>query len=175
MYYEMKTERLFLRPMNISDLQAVHEYDSDNENTRFMLNMPNSTIQETQEYLTNAANEWEKVRPYFYKFAIVLNGSVIGMAAVYLDEKREIAELGYILNKKYWGNGYALEAARAAKDFALNFLHVKKIFAHCDYRNAASARLMEKIGLKLESDDGVRIYTKRYETARELTYSFTVD
>ena len=47
--------------------------------------------------------------------------------------------------------------------------------AQCDYRNAPSARLMEKIGLKLESADGVRTYIKRNETARELTYSFTTD
>ena len=63
----------------------------------------------------------------------------------------------------------------AIKDFALNTLHLKKLVAQCDYRNAPSARLMEKIGLKLESDDGVRTYIKRNESARELTYSFTAD
>lgn len=175
MYYEMKTERLLLRPLSIADLETVHEFDSDDENTRFMLNMPNRTIQETAEYLTRAESEWKKDSPTFYKFAVLRNGSLIGAACVYLDDKREVCELGWVLNKKYWGNGYGLEAAFAVKDFALNVLSVKKIIAHCDHRNAASYRLMEKIGLKLESDNGTRFYPKKNETARELTFGLTVE
>lgn len=175
MYYEMKTERLFLRPVKIADLNSVHEYDSDYENTRYMRNMPNRTIQETTEFLTRAESEWAKDSPAFYKFAIMLDETLIGVASVYLDEKRAVAELGYILNKKYWGNGYALESALAIKDFALYVLHVRKIIATCDYRNTASYRLMEKIGLKLESDNGTRFYPKKNETARELTFSYTAE
>lgn len=171
MYYEIKTERLFLRPVNIADLTAVHEYDSDDENTRYMRNMPNRTLQETADFLFRATSEWEKDSPAFYKFAVELDGVLIGVASVYLDEKRMVGELGYILNKKYWGKGYALEAALAVKDFALNVLRVKKLIATCDCRNTASYRLIEKLGLKLENDNGTRFYPKKNETARELTFS----
>lgn len=175
MYYEIKTERLLLRPLNIADLETVHEYASDVENTRFMLYLPNRTKQETEEFLTRVTKEWEKEEPSFYEFAVVLNGLQIGAVSVSLDDKKEAGMLGWILNKKYHKAGYALEAALAIKDFALNVLHLKKIIADCDYRNEPSYRLMEKIGLKLESDNGVRTYIKRNETARELTYSFTVE
>lgn len=175
MYYEIQTNRLLLRPLNISDLNTVHEYASDYENSHFMLRLPNQTIEETADFLTRVTAEWEKSEPAFYEFAVVLNGLQIGHVSVYPDEDREVGELGWILNKRFQNNGYALESARAIKDFALNVLHLKKLIAQCDYRNAPSYRLMEKLGLKLESDDGIRIYIKRNETARELTYSLTVD
>ncbi len=175
MYYEIKTERLLLRPLNISDLKTVHEYATDEENTRFMMRLPNRTIEETTEFLTLVTKEWEKPEPTFYEFAIVSNGLHIGAMSVHLDESQEVGELGWILNKKFQGMGFATEAASAIKDFAFNILHLKKIIARCDHRNAPSYRLMERIGMTLESDDGVRTYTKRDETARELTYCLTVD
>ena len=175
MYHEIRTDRLLLRPLNITDLDSVHEYASDAENTRFMMRMPKRTLEETAEFLIAVTEEWEKDDPAFYEFAVILNGSLIGAVSVYLNDERNVGELGWILNKKFHKMGYASEAAIAIKDFALNTLHLKKLVAQCDYRNAPSARLMEKIGLKLESDDGVRTYIKRNESARELTYSFTAD
>lgn len=175
MYYEIKTQRLLLRPLDISDLKTVHEYASDEENTRYMLRLPSRTIEQTADFLSGAVNEWEKNESTFYEFAVVLNGLQIGAVSIYLDEKREVGELGWILNKRFQKCGYMTEAALAIKDFALNVLHLKKLIAQCDHRNAPSYRLMERIGLKLESSDGIRTYIKRNETARELTYSYTAD
>lgn len=79
-----------------------------------------------------------------------------------------------MLNKKYQKMGYAYEAARAVKDFALNNLRLKKLIAKCDYRNVSSYRLMERIGLKLESDNDTRFYPKRNEVQKELTYTLIV-
>lgn len=175
MYCEIKTQRLLLRPLNISDLKTVHEYASDEENTRFMMYFPLRTKEETAEYLARVTKEWEKNEPTFYEFAVVRSALQIGAVSVYLDESKEVGELGWILNKQFQGHGYATEAALAIKDFALNTLHVKKIVAQCDCRNAPSYRLMERIGLHLESDNGVRTYEKRKESARELTYCLTID
>ena len=171
MYIEIKTERLLLRPMNISDLETVHEYASDKENTKYLRFGPNESVEETTDFLSNVTKEWKKDAPDFYEFAIELDGKQIGAVCVYLDEKHESGEFGWILNKKYWGNGYATEAALALKDHVVKELKVKRLIAHCDARNTASARVMEKIGLKLESDDGIRVYFKRNETAMELMYS----
>ena len=175
MYYEMRTERLLLRPLNIADLKTVHEYASDIENVRFMMRLPNETIEETADFLTRVTQEWEKNEPTFYEFAVVLNGLQIGAVSVYADGKKEEGELGWILNKNYQRKGYAYEAARAVIDFAFNVLRLKKLVAQCDYRNVSSYRLMEKLGLKCESDDGTRFYSKRNETARELTYSLKIE
>ena len=172
MTIELKTNRLILRPLDIEDLNTVHAYASDIENTKYMIHLPNDIIEQTSQFLTNVTHEWQKDEPIFYEFAITLDGIQIGAVSVYLNEQRTEGELGWIINKNYWGKGYATEAAMAVKDFAINELKVSVIVAHCDYRNIASCKIMEKIGLVLVSDNCVRQYPKTAETSRELMYSF---
>ena len=174
MYYELRTPRLLLRPMGTGDLSSVHEYASDAENTRFMVYLPNDTIEETVAFLKRTEAEWQKSMPRVYEFAVVLGGRQIGAVSVSLNNSRDIGELGWIINKRYWKMGYAYEAAQAVYDFAVRELKVEKLIAFCDARNLSSRGLMEKLGLRLESGDGERIYVKSGERARELTYSKTV-
>ncbi|MDF2557194.1 MAG: GCN5-related N-acetyltransferase [Bacillales bacterium] len=173
--FTINTERLVLRPLSLSDLDTVHKYASDIENTSYMLNLPNDSVQETEQFLQRIVEEWNKDVPSFYELAIVLNGIHIGAVSVSLDESRQEGELGWIINKAYQGNGYATEAAKAIFNFALNNLKVKKVVAHCDCRNEPSIKVMDKIGLTLERDDGIRPYKENNEIIKELMYSFTVD
>lgn len=175
MYCELKTNRLLLRPLNISDLCSVYTYFSDEANTRYMVRLPDKSKEETLQFLSKVTDEWKKDNPICYEFAIVFNGEQIGNVSIALNEERTVGELGWIIKKKYWKKGFALEAALALKDFAINELKVLKLTAHCDCRNINSYRLMEKIGLKLESDDGMRTYPKSGETSKELIYSLVIN
>ncbi len=170
MYYEIKTERLLLRPLNVSDLKRVHEYASDKENTKYMMFLPHETETETKNFLLGAEAEWGKDNPQFYEFAVVLNGAQIGAVSLYLDETRLQGELGWIISKQFQQKGYATESAKAVIAFAENNLKLQKLTAQCDFRNVASAKVMQKLGMTLLSDNGTRTYAKRNETARELTY-----
>ncbi len=173
MFYEIKTDRLTLRPLGINDLETVHVYASDEETTKYMFWL-NRRTEETERFLIGVTKEWEKETPSFYEFAIVFDGLQIGAISVYLREAGKTGELGWILNKKYWKKGIASEAAYAIKDFAVNILKVEKLVAYCDYRHIASYSLMRKIGLTLEKDDGIRTYAKTGETVKELMYSLAV-
>lgn len=166
----IKTPRLVLRPLCLSDLKTTHEYASDLENTKYMLFLPNEAEQETADFLRTAEREWQKARPSYYEFAIVLDGAHIGAVSVSLLETSNQGEIGWIINKKYWNRGYASEAAGAVLDFAKTQLRLQSVIAQCDWRNVASARVMEKIGMGLVDRNGMRTYVKREETARELTY-----
>ena len=171
MYIELKTDRLRLCPLTAADLDAVHAYAGDPDNARYMMFLPKESKAETARFLTEVSAEWEKESPSFYEFAVLLDGTLIGAVSVYLDDTRTEGELGWILNKRYWGHGYAAESAAALRDFALHTLKLPRLVAHCDARNAASARVMEKIGMTLEDDTGMRQYQSRPETARELRYA----
>lgn len=174
MFFELKTERLILRPLSIEDLDTVHAYASDVENTKYMMHLPNDTTDETLHFLTRVTNEWQKDKPEFFEFAIMLEGRQVGAVSIYLNEQRTEGELGWILNKKYWGKGYATEAAMAVKDFAVNELKISMLMAHCDFRNTASCNVMKKIGLTVVKDNGVRKYPKTAETAKELLFLFAI-
>ncbi len=174
MYLELKTDRLLLRPLSLEDLDTVHIYASDIDNTKYMLCLPNKTIEETKQFLTNVHNEWEKNQPDFYEFAIILDDKQIGGISISLNEQRTEGELGWILNKNYWRKGYATEAALAVKNFAINELKISKLMACCDFRNTNSYNVMKKIGLVLESDNGVRQYKHTSEIAKEFIYSLVI-
>ncbi len=170
---ELQTERLVLRPLGAGDLQSVHAYASDAETTAYMLRLPNRTLQQTQQFLLCAEQEWQKQSPRFYEFAITLAGRQIGAVSLYLEEEEPAGELGWILQKRYWRQGFATEAALAVREFARG-LGLRRLTAHCDARNIASRRVMEKIGMMLEDDSGTRVYPNTGETARELLFGIAL-
>lgn len=128
--------------------------------------LPNTTEQETIEFLRSVEWEWQQKHPASFEFAIVLDNVQIGAISISLGEIAKQGEIGWILNKKYWNCGYVSEAALAVLDFAKNYLYFQKVIAQCDWRNGASAKVMEKIGMRLVDDKGMRTYLKREESAR---------
>jgi RimJ/RimL family protein N-acetyltransferase len=59
-------------------------------------------------------------------------------------------DLGYAFNQLYWGQGYATEATRALIQFGFTKLKLHRLWATCDQKNRASARVLEKAGLRYE-------------------------
>ena len=171
MYLEIKTSRLTLRPLSTSYLTTTHEYASDLDVTKYMYYLPNHTVAETLQFLQWCEEEWSKDCPNDYEFAICLDGKHIGAVSLSRVDG-DVYELGWILAKECQGNGYATEAARALVDLAKS-LGAKKLIAHCDTRNIASCRVMEKLGMSLLLEQERR-YRDERGLAREYLYSMTV-
>lgn len=163
------TERLLLRPLALTDIEKVHLYASDREITRYMMNLPNDTIEESQRFLEDAVAEWQKSAPDFYEFAVVHDGTQIGGVCLYLTDDKKQGELGWILASAYHGKGFAAEAAKAMLVLARQF-GLEAVFARCDSRNKPSEKLMQRLGMKLSDNSGTRFYEKRGETVAELKY-----
>ncbi len=66
------------------------------------------------------------------------------------DERHREGFIGYILNRDFWGQGYATELAQALIAFGFEKLGLHRIYATCDIENKASAHVMEKIGMQRE-------------------------
>ena len=73
----IKAERLILRPVQKSDLEAVHEYAGDKEITMMMF-LPNETKEETEKFIRNSIADWKNENPHDREFVIVYEGKVIG-------------------------------------------------------------------------------------------------
>ena len=147
---------------------TAHKYAADLDVTKYMINLPNLNIVETLEFLQWCEAQWNKDQPDDYEFAICLNGKHIG--AISLSQVNGTCyELGWVLGKRYHGKGYATEAAHELVRFATS-LGAQKLVAHCDTRNVASRRVMEKLGmvLVLEQD---RQYSDERGAAREYEYA----
>lgn len=165
------TKRLLLVPLGPQYLISTHEYASDLDNTKYMVHLPNTDISETKSFLEGVQAEWDKSTPLFYEFAILLQHEHIGAVCIYLNEDYTEGELGWIVNKKYWGNGYAIEAAKGIINFAKQELKICKFVAHCDSENINSYRVMEKLGMSFTSRSQGRRNKCSDEDREELIYS----
>lgn len=167
---EISTSRLLLCPLGIKFLESTHSYVSDVDNAKYMVRLPNETIEETREFLIYCENEWKKEKPMFYEFAVLLEGVHIGAVGIYLNESCDEVELGWIFNPLYHNKGYASEAAVAIMDFAKEKLGIKHFVAHCDTENFASQGVMRKLGLVRVSCHGGRKNRSSNEERQEYKY-----
>lgn len=145
---------MVLVPLGTGFLQSVNEYALDYENTKYMCRLPNGSSEETLDFLKAAEAEWNKERPDFYEFAMLCQDRHIGTVSVYFENG--IGELGWIVKKRYWRNGFAYEAAEAViRYFAAN-MGTTHFIAHCDTENIASYKTMEKLGMVRTGEYGGR-------------------
>lgn len=146
---KIETDRLILRDFVQDDFEAVHEYASDPEVIRYMVFGPN-TLEESHAFMARViAYQQDDPRRNFEVAVTLKNGALIGGCGIRNVSKIE-ASMGYIFNKKYWGNGYATETAKALVKFGFSEMGVHRIHATCDPRNIASKRVLEKAGMTLE-------------------------
>ena len=88
-----------------------------------------------------------------FQFAIVLKSEerLIGNCGIRKQNAYiQVADLGYEVDRRYWGHGYATEASRALLDFGFKQLGLHRIWAYCLEENVASARVLEKVGMRYE-------------------------
>ena len=83
-------------------------------------------------------------------FAIEYQGRFTGAIGLVPDRDHERAELGYWIGVPFWGKGFATEAGKAVLQFAFNEQKLHKVSAQVFSRNAASVRVLQKIGMTCE-------------------------
>lgn len=143
----LETERLLLRPVTLADATDMFEYASDDETTRFVF-PKHETLEDTKI----------SIATYFMaeplgKYAIEekTGGKMIGTIDLRVEGANGRGELGYTINKKYWGQGITPEASMALLALAFDKLKLIHVGAFHDQANPNSGRVMEKIGMKQEA------------------------
>ncbi len=139
------TERLILRPYEPEDVHDYAELQTDPEVVRFIPNWPVRTPEESAAHFQRRLKQ-NMIRGAgdFLAFAVELQGKVIGDVSIFLRSP-ERAEVGYLLNRAYWGQGYAEEAMRELLAFAQE--HDLPTCAVIHPENHASRRLASKLRL----------------------------
>lgn len=149
--WPLETERLVLRPYNESDLDNLHAIYSLPEVARWLYYEP-TTLEESREKLARkiAGSELEEDRGL--SAAVELrDGTYVGdVVLFYGSVEHKTAEVGFSFHPAHQGKGYATEAARALVDwaFAQGF---HRVVGRLEARNEASARVLEKLGMRREA------------------------
>lgn len=166
---ELKTDRLTLVPMELKYLESTHSYAGNTENTKFMMFLPNDSLEETRTFVLRCQEQWASDNQTSFEFAILCDGKHAGGISLDLLENNS-AELGWIIHRDFQRKGIATEAATKIIQFAREELKVKKFIAHCDAENVPSFRTMEKLGMHRVSESGGRRNKSSDEERREYLY-----
>jgi [ribosomal protein S5]-alanine N-acetyltransferase len=147
----LETERLLLRKITPADESAIFAYGADPEVSKYMPWVPHQSLEDTRVYLASVFERYQKHTPGPWGIVHKGDAKLIGTCA-YHDWQRNDrrAEIGYVLSRSYWGQGYMAEAVRALIAFGFRQMGLNRIQAMCDLPNIGSARVMEKVGMRFE-------------------------
>ena len=147
-----RTERLLLRPFRRGDEADALAYRGLADVVRYMPTEPLQASGAAGFIDERAAAAQIKADQDKIVLAIEHDGHVIGdllLGAGRLADRQ--AEIGWALHPRYHGRGLAAEAARELLVLAFAGLGMHRVFAQLDSRNAASARLCERLGMRREA------------------------
>ena len=127
----IETERLRLRRPVPEDAEAIFtEYAQDPDVTRYLSWAPHDSVEETRALVITFLDD----------------DTAVGMIELRPDDPRD--SIGFVLTRELWDQGYVTEALRAVLDLAGADIGMERVGACCHIANRASARVMEKAGMK---------------------------
>ncbi len=145
-FNSIKAAHLTLRPLQSEDAAALCRINQSEGVLRYFPN-PTPPLEKVQRFITGQQAHWEK---YGYgNWGILLEGEkeIIGWAGLqYLPELDE-TEVGFLLDRPFWGRGYATEAALASLQFGFSNFGFDHIIALVHPDNLASRRVITKCGM----------------------------
>ena len=152
--YPINTDRLLLRPYNLDDLDDLYDIQSRPQVARYLywsardrdevraalrLKIHGSVLSDQGGQLT---------------LAVVLpeTGTMIGeVRLVWVSRAYRQGEIGYVFHPDHGGRGYATEATEVVLRLGFDELGLHRIIGRLDGRNTASARVLERVGLRREA------------------------
>jgi len=150
MRFPIETERLILRPFEVADTEAAFCWFGDPVVMRFTPNGPDASIEQTKARLANYRDH--QIAHGFSKWMILDRRSElpIGDSGLLVPGEQGWIDLGFRLAQQYWGKGLATEAGYAWVRVAFDELHIDRLGAFAHPKNAASIRVLEKLGFRAE-------------------------
>lgn len=152
----MGTERLTLRQWRDGDLDALAAINADPEVMRFILDGSVRDRRQSAEDLEKMVRHWREHGFGLFAVDLRATGQLIGWAGLaepdFLPEVMPAVEIGWRLGRRFWGQGYATEAAAAALRFGFDEVGLDRIISIRHVDNARSARVMAKLGLSWQFD-----------------------
>ena len=149
-----ETNRTVLREITIEDVDPFFEMDSDPEVHRYLGTQPitnRDQIVQTihyvrQQYIDNGVGRWAIVDKSTNLF---IGWTGFKLVKDLVNNRTNYYDLGYRLIRRYWGKGIATETAKASLTYGFDKLNLNEIIATVNCENAASNKVIEKLGFTL--------------------------
>ena len=145
----LETDRLKLREMTLSDRKALSSILQD-ENVMYAYNGAFSD-EETRAWMQKQLQRYKEYGFGLWGVFLKDTGEMIGQCGITMQEYRatQVPEIGYLLAHKYWHKGYAIEAARACREYGFNTLHFDTLYSIIRDTNIASRNVALRNGMSM--------------------------
>ena len=143
----LETSRLRIRPYRDADIAELLPLIGTREVAATTLRIAHPYTEQDARDFFQLAKEPDKL---WLAITLRADGRQIGGIGMRIEPQHRHAELGYWLGVAYWGQGYATEAAREMLRYGFEELGLHRIFATHVKHNAASGRILKKIGMHYE-------------------------
>jgi len=147
----LTTERLFLRPIAVSDAEALFEARGDATVMRYWDWPAQDSVAAVREIFSAHIPELSDGATLWWVAALTPDGPAIGECDLSeIDRHHRRAEVGFLFARRHWGKGYASEAMEAVIAHAFGELDLERLWARFHEGNDASKRLLERLGFTYE-------------------------
>ena len=144
----LETERLVLRPFQISDADTVEKLAGDNQIASTTLNVPHPYPKGgAKEWIATHEPKYLEGKGVVYAVTLKNSGELIGSIGLMSMVEHHQAELGYWVGVPYWNQGFCTEAGKAILEYGFETMGLNRIHACYLTRNPASGRVLGKIGM----------------------------
>lgn len=145
----LQTERLILRYITQDDFKEL-KFILQNKEVMYAWEY-NFTDKDVQEWIDKSLELYKKFNLGFFIISENKSGNVIGQAALKPDtiNNKKYYEIGCILKKQYWHNGYAKECAAALAQYAFDKLDLSEVIFEVRPQNIASRKVAERLNAKI--------------------------
>ena len=153
---EIETEKLFLRRWLREDLEPYARLCADPEVMRFIGNGSTLNREQSAEQVSRFVRHWDERGFGLWVLEEKESGAFVGFAGLSYQEDwpegEHKTEVGWRLDRAFWGRGLATEAAKASVTYGLETLELERLISIIQPGNVASRRVAEKAGLTLRGE-----------------------
>ncbi|HYC36380.1 MAG TPA: GNAT family N-acetyltransferase [Usitatibacter sp.] len=149
---ELETPRLLLRHFRASDLDAFAAMSADGEVMRYIGTGVTLTRAEAWRSMAGMLGHWSLLGYGMWAIEEKASGAFVGRAGFIDPPGWPGFELGWLLGRAHWGQGYASEAAAAALHYAFETLRRDRVISLIRPGNDRSVRVAERIGERLAGE-----------------------
>lgn len=143
----MTTTRLILRPFTEEDIEPLYHILNQEDILRYFPNPEPPSRERVERLILKQFRQWEEHRLGWWAVEPRGEGGLIGWNGLqYLPETDEV-EIGYLLDKAYWGQGLAVEGAQVGLRYGFKRRGLEQIIGLVHPENKASQRVLEKLGM----------------------------
>ena len=175
--YIIETELLALRELTMNDLQTWHQILSDQETMQYY---PRAfDMDKTRSWIEWNLDNYSRYGHGLWAIILKDTDQFIGDCGITMQNIHGdgdlFPEIGYHIDKRFWCQGYASQAAKACLRYAFDNMDYDEIFSYQKWTNIPSRKVAEKMGMSLreEYEDEKNAKTSVYSITREEFYGTT--